>query len=485
MEDAWRIPEDGSRTGGSLVDRAWSGAGMLWIEVRRSVCLWLFPVLVAVLGWAVYDGLPAGIWLWSDTVVSLQASIVLYGPLVGGLSAWVAGRERRRGMESLLLTTSRPGMSRDLALWAATAVWCGLVYGVVVAVFFLLTHLNATWGSPEMWPVFATLLAVVPHTALGFAVGRWFPSRFTAPLYAVVIYWLQIGTFLDWKSPARNLLPVADNFGIGPVFYKQPTDIYAPQILWFVGLAALALTVAGLTRRRNLKSWAVLTLAVAVAGTGAVVLLRMPPQALAYERQAPIPYEPVCKEGIIPVCVHPAYETMLPETVTLVDDLVRPLAGLPGAPERAEQRGNAAPARLLPDGTLAFELYGGFHRWNVNNGTSFRDYMEADIAPSLVTDETGNFFEEDRFYSDDPCAELGGSVYQARLVVAGWLLWQTGRYDSMESESFTGSVNDVLCPRTKAAIERFDALEASERREWLEENYTDLRAGDLTLDDLP
>lgn len=484
MEDARQILEDNIPSGSSIMDKVRSGSRMFRIEVRRSVCVWLFPLLVAVLGWAVYDGLPAGIWLWPDTVVSLQASVVLYGPLVGGLAAWIPGREYRRGVENLLLTTSRPGTSRDLALWAATAMWCCLAYAAVVATFFLFTHLNATWGSPEIWPVLSTLIAILPHTALGYAAGRWFPGRYTAPLFAVAIYWLQIGMFLDWDSPLRNLLSLPDDSVPGGVFYQKPTDIYMPQAFWFLGLTALALAVVGLSRQRNPKSWAVLGLSVAVAVAGAVVLLRMPPQALAYEREAPVPYEPVCDEGVVPVCVHPAYENALPETVALVDDLVGPLVGLSGAPERAVQRGDASQARLLQNGTLAFDLYGGFGRWNVNNGTSFRGYMQADIARSLVSDSSG-YAGEYEFYGDDPCAKSDESAYQARLAVMGWLLWQTERYDSMESEAFTDAMNDFLCPQTKDAIERFDALESGERREWFEDNYADLRTGNLALRELP
>ncbi|CAN5699619.1 hypothetical protein BH24ACT21_BH24ACT21_09240 [soil metagenome] len=472
--------------GSYLIDRTMAGAGMLRIEMRRSVCLWLFPILVTALCWIIYDGLPAGIWLWPDTVSSIQASILLYGPLAGGLAAWAAGREQRRNLTNLLSTTSRPETARDLAIWAATTVWCGLAYGLAVLVFFSLTYFNATWGSPDTWPVLAGLLAIIPHAALGYAAGRWVPSRFTAPLVAVVLYGLQGIFMFNLESSARYLAPYGPDPGASSVFYETSLNVYAPQSVWFVGLAALALATLGLKGRRNLGSWAALALAATVTVLGAVLLLRMPPPAVADERETLVPYEHVCEEGLVPVCVHPAYETALPETVALVDDLVGSLVSLPGAPERAEQRGrNAAPARLLSDGTLVFDLRGGFDRWNASMGVSFRDYMEADIAQSLVSDDMGYVGEDPRFYSDDPCAKLGGSAYQARLAVMSWLLWQTGRYDSMESESFTDSVNDILCPRTKAAIERFDSLKSTERREWLEKNYADLRAGDVTLDDLP
>jgi len=66
------------------------GLAMFSMEFRRSLCLWLFPVLILVLAWTVYDGLPIGIWLWTETVWSIQYSLIFFGPLAGG------GRRGRR-----------------------------------------------------------------------------------------------------------------------------------------------------------------------------------------------------------------------------------------------------------------------------------------------------------------------------------------------------------------------------------------------------
>ncbi|CAN5878699.1 hypothetical protein BH23ACT11_BH23ACT11_19100 [soil metagenome] len=466
-----RVRNEHLGTKTALIDRSRATIEMLWIEMRRSVCLWMFPFLVAALCWMVYDGLPTGIWLWPQTVASLQVSIVLYGPLVGGLAAWVAGREYRRGLKGFLSTTSRPEADRDFALWGATAVWCGLVYGITVAVFFLLTYLNATWGTPAVWPIAVGLLSIASHTALGYAVGLYLPSRFTAPLYAVVIFWLQsILGLRDWKSPVHNLLTVGDYSGIATVFYKQTINFYAPQSLWLLGLTAAMLATIAVIRQRSTVAFTALALAAAVTIFGAALLLRMPPPALAHEQEAPVRYEPICKVGRIPVCVHTAYKSVLPETITLVDELTRPLAGLPNAPKRAEQRGeNSNPARLLKNGTLVFDLRGGFDRGNASMGVSFQNYVGGDIASALVTEPSGF-----------------GYLEGPQLVVAGWLLWQTCPYESVISEPFHNATGGgFISPKVEDAIERFDALNPAERSKWLEENYTDLRAGKLTLRDLP
>lgn len=318
-----------------------------------------------------------------------------------------------------------------------------------------------------MCPVLIGLLAIVTHTALGSAAGRYAPGRFTAPLYAVVIFWLQSGTFHSWKSPTHNLLPIGDDSGVGSVFYEQQMNFCAPQAVWLVGLTGIALGAVALTRRKTPGAWAALSLAAVIAVVGAVILLRMPGPEEAYKMEKPIPYEPICKESRIPVCVHPAYETVLPETVAPVEDLTRPLVGLPGAPERAEQRRDATPALLKENGKLAFELYGGFDLGNISNGTTFRDYVGGDMSQALVREPPGF-----------------GYPNNAQIVVSGWLLWQTDEYDSMGS-AVSEAASGMSLPKFEESLKRFDALEPAERRAWFEKNYADLRAGKLTLEDLP
>ena len=459
-----------------------AGFGLLRIEFRRSFCLWLFPFMVAALAWVVYEELPAGVWLWTETVWSLQSSLILFGPLVGGLAVWVAGRESRRETGDLLSTTARPGVLRDLALWAATAAWCALAYGVVTAAFLLLTLKDATWGSPEPGPVLIGLLAVLAHTALGYAAGSYLPGRFTAPLFAISMYWIQGITVFGPFPSLRYLSPLGGD-AAATVFYDESQGVFAPQSVWLLGLAVAALVAVALRRRRSTGSWVALALAVTASIAGAVAVLGAPVETVD-ARDAPVPYRPVCEEGEIPVCVHPAYEVALPQTARVVRDLAGPLVGLPGAATRAEQR-DAYPSRLRSDGTLVFDIRGAFLRSNVNNGFGFRDYMESEIAFALVADPSG-YIEEDfeAYNNDDACSKPGGPPGEAQRVVANWLRLQTGIYSSIKSETFRES-SRIICPKSEAAVKRFDALEATERRAWLRTHYADLRAGRLTLRDLP
>lgn len=471
-------------TGKSL---GWSS--LLLMEVRRSLVLLLVPFMAAALAWVVYESLPVGIWFWPDTVTGIQYSLILYGPLVGGTSVWAAGREKRRDMNDLLATTSRPAFARDLAQWAATTAWYVLAYALVAGTFLVLTNRGVTWGSLEPWPVVVGLVAVVAHSAIGYAAGCLIPGRLVAPFFAIAMYWIQGITVFSQDSSAQFLSPIGQGYGHS-VFHEGPRNPYAAQSLWLVGLAALALAVVALTRGRTLIPWTVLAASTTVAASAAVLLLAVP-VASPEAQGAPVPYEPVCKDGRITVCVHPAYERALPETAAAIEEVAKPLSGLPGAPTRAEQRepdlsGNEEPTRLLPDGLLIFDLNRGvFDRWNADSGVSLEEYVQSELARALVAEEHTRVEDlVDTRTGSDPCARPGELPGEAQNVVAGWLVWQAGKYDSVQS-FWTTSGSFLICERSESALKRFVALKESERQAWLRENYADLRAGRLTTEDLP
>ncbi len=355
--------------------------------------------------------------------------------------------------------------------------------------FLVLTGWSVTWGSPEPWPVVVGLVAVVAHSAVGFAVGCLLSGRLVAPFFAIAMYWIQGITVLNQDSPTQFLSPIGQGYGHS-VFHEGPRIPYATQSLWLVGLAALALAVVVLTRGRAPLPWVALAASTTVTVCAAVLLL-MGPVASPEAQGAPVPYEPVCTDGRIAVCVHPAYERALPETAAAIEKVARPLLGLPGAPTRAEQREpdlrtNEEPTRLLPDGLLVFDLNrGAFDRWNTESGVSVEEFVQSELARALVAEKPVRL--EDLFdpkTGADSCARPGELPGEAQSVVAGWLLWQAGEYDSVRSFLIAPGPF-LICERSESALERFVALGESERQSWLRENYADLRAGSLTAEDLP
>ena len=162
---------------------------LIRIEACRSVGVWLFPPLLA-LAWFYLRGDQFHLltMLWVEASVAVRGMVYFAGPALAGVAAWMAGRERRRDVEELLATTPRPAWSRQLATWTGTVLWGMLAYALVALAVGVLTARQAVWGGPILWPVVVGLLALPAHAALGFALGRFVPSRFTAPLVAAVFY---------------------------------------------------------------------------------------------------------------------------------------------------------------------------------------------------------------------------------------------------------------------------------------------------------
>jgi len=108
-------------------------AGRLFtIETRRNIGFWAFPFLagLAWLAWRINQGAEphSSVALWPQTSIDIAFAVAFVGPAAGGLAAWVAGRDRRRGMDDLLATTPLPVSRRELTLLAATTLWVLCAY---------------------------------------------------------------------------------------------------------------------------------------------------------------------------------------------------------------------------------------------------------------------------------------------------------------------------------------------------------------------
>lgn len=122
----------------------------------------------------------------------------------------------------------------------------------------------------------------------------------------------------------------------------------------------------------------------------------------------------------------------------------------------------------LPDGTIRVNLHNWIFVGGPGRASDAEGIVHAVLCESGCRDpwQTGYRF-------GDP----------VRTVVGTWLLEQTGIEPAPLTSFQSGS--DVAQPEIDEAINRFAALEAGEQREWLEQHFADLRAGWLTLDDLP
>ena len=410
-------------------------------------------------------------------------------------------------MAELLATTPYSSAVREVCTLSGTLAWIGITYALVAALLTGITSLNATWGAPDMAVVAVGLVAVGASGALGYATGLYVHSRFTAPLLAVVLFVGQFAVAI-YAGPLHYLSPVGTN--APSVFYTVQANAALPQLLWFLGLMATALVAVVLKGSRSLLARGAMLAFLSVAAVGAEMVTRAGAASWELERHLdrrmaeivtggpfqaspipepvapPAPYEPVCLERALPICVHPAYQAMLSETANLVERLVAPLASLPGGPRRAVQKEVDVRRTFLPGGTFTFSLYSAARTGNM--------WMAArDVAMSLVVDEA---VMAERAVAK---GESTWSMTDAQRVVADWLLIQAGvplRDHVSLDERVSLDLEWALRVRLavpgwssslveREALKRFAALDAAVRRAWLENNYVALRAGKLTLEDLP
>lgn len=429
---------------------------MIRIEFRRSLGLWL---LLPMIGLACYVAWfrtteSQTLVLWPEVSVGIKNSTVFLGPLLGGLAAWMAGRNKRRGIEELLQATSRPPAIRELALFSGTVLWGGLAYVLTALVICLIIFQRGTWGVPDVSVILLGLLGIGTAGALGYAAGYFAHFRFVAPLVAVVLFLAQ-QTVAFTGSSLRYLSPV--DWSFTDVFYGVP-DFGLLQALWLVGLAAVALTAVAFKGRRSALTGGAVLAALAIAAAGAVPLLLTDIQTARAEWPV-LPYEPVCQqEGALPVCVHPAYRDMLSEAAPLVERVAAPLAGIPGGPVRAGQR-SIRDQGFSPDGTLAFELHNA-------QRLGLGEYLADNLARALAVDQAAMSARAD-----------GGlwTYTDAQQVLLDWLMMEAGFSPILRADN----------PEERATLERFAALDPGVRRAWLVDNYAALRVGELTLEELP
>jgi hypothetical protein len=295
------------------------------------------------------------------------------------------------------------------------------------------------------------------------------------------------------------------------IFYRALPDVSIVQVIFFAGAALGAIGLLGLSPRTGGVGWRgtlaatsaggarLRTLATAVFAGGVALAVvgfglagtakgtvpggtRIPLlHGSVSSAKQPIPYTPVCGgSASFPVCLHPAYRTYLDPAVKSFDLIMTELAGLPGAPVRAVQvAGQALPAIVLDgsaDGIVAgtppvYEFSMDDALALVPDPTQFQDGFEQDIAHAVIVGPLGRLVSVpgsgDTFEPD-----TGNPAQQAVL---------NGLLKAIGSQLYPGSQSAQIA----AAAARFAALPTPTRHAWLVANLAALKAGHLTLSQIP
>jgi hypothetical protein len=492
---------------------------------------WTFPLLAALFAFDPYRtamGYPA-VWYIRASVLpnKMLPDFVVFAV---GIAAWVGSRDGRRHTLDLVEMTPRPRWVGQLAAWAATTIWAIVAFLAGTAVLYGVTATQATWGGPPWWPVVASCAELALLAALGFTAGALWPGRFTAPLAAVGAFVLSLEGFNNavGRSSAFSVLSPttyvpANDAG---VFYPYPPDVAIDQLMFLIGLTVVILGVLGLVRSSGAgpglrRGVAVLTAAGAAAALTAVGLAgtarqqvtgstRTASASASFGMESPwiipalhdaasdrlVPYQPVCVTAAVPVCIHPAFRDFLPDVTAGLGPVLRELAGLPGAPVRVTQ----APVGSLA--TPSGAVIGAGTAEGTLDGTPPVFRYTADTLPARAFAQTPRTFRQDlrgalvAAFLPTQAAASGGQHgtapdrpgVAARLAVQSALLFVAGV--PLKAQSNALAPPYVPVPRAqqaqiKAAAQRLAALPAPVRHAWLASHLAALRAGHVTLAQLP
>jgi hypothetical protein len=463
---------------------------LLLLELRRNAMVWMVPLAAALFWVVVYRRSMALPPLWNVRAMSMQTGAVsVFAPMVAGTAAWIGAREGRHAITDMVTGTARSRWGRQLAGWAATTCWALLAYLGCVGVLYGVTARQGAWGGPLWWPVAVGAASLPALSALGFAAGALRPSRFTTPLVAVAAFLgLQLcvqlihgdGSYWQISPLVAGPWELGTDEGVA-TFYRYLPDLPIAQVMFLAGLTSALLGVLGLPAGSG-GPWlrrfaAALTAAgvlasgtgVALAGTGRLDrhgMIAIP--ALHNSRSdRQIRYTPVCRPTTIPVCLHPAYAVYLPAVAAALEPVLSEIAGLPGAPVQISQIA-ATYRQETRNGVgigLAGPLISGtppvFHLLLPNQlggpttsglAAAVRTQTRRDIVTAVIGG-----------------GDRAGAGPAQQAVIAAMLKTSDTAPDSAVA--------------AKAA--RFAALPAAARHAWLVENLAALRAGRLSLAQLP
>jgi hypothetical protein len=491
-------------------------ARLLRVELRHNAMPWVLPLVAALFWFDSYRPSTATMPLYGLRTfwnMGQGHTIIDFGPFVAAVAAWMGSRDGRRGLADLIATTSRARWTAKLATWAATAIWAVGSYLVFVCVMFAVYGHEGVKGAPPWWWVAVGATAVIAFSAVGFAIGVYWPSRFAAPVAAFVGFLAMVMSSQTGFGQTHGwalILPTNSNSNFNGsagadsgVFYPWLPDLPIARIMFLSGIAIAALGLTGLPIRAG-GPWlrritAVGAFAgVALAATSIALVNSATPSARGVVISAlhdaaddsPISYTPACSSAAgVPVCLNPAYRRWLPDVTTALTPVLAEVAGLPGAPVSAAQvsagysgsdidapqksmtLGGQPPTLRMSLGILNLPGPNGF-----GVGTVATDMFAHQLQLLVVNAFVG---------------VADGSGTAAQQAVRAALLQDVGIPFAAQPD-LADSLRNTPGPKPQpatgpiyAAAGKLAALPAATQHAWLGAHLGALRTGQLTLGELP
>jgi hypothetical protein len=510
-------------------------ARTLWLELKRNAVPYVLPLLAAIFYFdsvRTADGFPP-VWAQRASVIG-DHMVFVFSAFAGGLAAWAGSREGRRNTLDLVATTPRAAWARlNLAL-AGTLCWLLGAFLAGVAVLYVQTALQATWGGPPLWPVVVGATAVTAVTMIGFVCGVVFPGRFTAPLVAIAVLGASMVGFrealsVNGPSSTYALLspdnsPPAIDAG---TYYHVAPDLLIVQFMFMGGIAVALFGVLGLVTMLRASAggtgtlraafarsafdsrdrWPLRAAAVVMAGCGVAASVtaftlagtarpdavggwQIPALHSAASDQ-PVPVTLDCTSAPggsgasgFQVCLHPAFAYYRDDVAAALDPVAAQIAGLPGAPVRAVEAASLSGGTEVRSGLSGnppvFEftadhvgnMFGEFY--GIPDTADWRSAFQLGLLYAFLTGSA----QQAGF---GPLDEAQQAVENGLLTAAGAPLLHPVMGINMNGKVTTPSEVEAV----SAAAQRFAALPASVRHAWLAAHLAALRAGTVTLAELP
>jgi hypothetical protein len=437
---------------------------------------WLVAPIIAWLGYGMSANLLSnrgGLVIWAD-IDRIMPNVGTYVGCFGlAYAAWATGRQRRLNIEAIERSTAAtPGTSAISTICACAVVTATAYLGA--AVWFLrIGFTEATWGGPTIPAYVVGGVTSLLLTIIGGIVGMRFASPL-APFLALACAWVVQAYAQSFEENVRLLqvVPLAWSHRAPYAPWVVSWEPGAPWIfaLYLVALAAGGMATVFAIRQFGSRQRIALVAALVIAtGSGGYALA-----APAQDSDAAVdqPWDLECRlapETGIEICLHPAFTKLEADLTAHVDAIYGPIAGLAGVPNRIEQIG---PVRdtMTPSSQGVVSIYAS-DSWAL-------DTIDADLISPV-------FFAGPR-RTDAVCviAIWLAADSEQQLVCNGHMMgsrsWEASAFfpDGTPAEP---AASDAVF----AKVQSFGALTPEQQRAWLVANWNALRAGELTLEDLP
>lgn len=472
-----------------------AGYGSRWQRMRRqvlvailhelSLSLHLLLLVVSCLPWVFRLDDDFSIWTGIDRDLVMAAFFLT---IAASIVAFMLGqRDVNNPITELQAGTAASRQDVVLARMIGMILTSWLYVSVVVGGHYLLGFVAASWGRPDfrvlipifLWPVFLMpLMVVLGDRTNGFKLRP--------------IMWLALASVLVWGVHMAAWSSFV-NAIVGSLSWPMPPPHTAPNEAFNVrlvghwgqwllaGAGVLAAAMLLLPRRfgHGMQRWkpvGLVSCCLLVLALGAVMQVRLM-NATGYPARVVTGDLTSCVTGeTYDACTHPADASMVRNLDDAITEVTAPIAGTDVLPLQIE---------FVPVG-----LYG--ERIPRSNPFPRPEDSEVVVLPvqlnGYVDDESFQTQLIQRLFTIDGWSTGDGTV---RKVIQAWWMLELG-FTPESSWALAYAMGDAgerpggyVPPDLTPHIEQFASVPDVERRAWLEAKWAGLRAGELTLEDLP